>query len=167
MFTPHCESSSPLAEHFYRLYDDSRFLSLLRSELHSRFRLIGKGFHSEAFLIPCQNGDSLVLSVQKAESDYDQIRLRLWRKNLQFLSTIRAPLIPPFAVLVHEDRVGLVLPYGQPGNTTTQAEIRSLRETLKKNGLVLKDSEQIAVCQKVPFIYDWSDLEKLWTVCVL
>jgi hypothetical protein len=167
-----------LRERFYESFDRSLIESMVfpnprRLEQAERAHPIGEGRHFRAFVLQSNQSfkESLVIQLPKPTflGHEPEQRTQAWLNCMRRIQNAKIALIPPFEVVVVEQRLQcLVTPFGsggadqalprwQPVNDYVSLTVRELRGMR----LEIDDYIQVRTMHGIPFICDFSDIRAL------
>lgn len=161
---------SRLHRHFHSLLDRSYFEAQFRRIMEGRPRSpqmtrLGEGLHFIAYRVRAGEGSLVLRTPKDSRWEPEDPETKRWMHAMNVLGKARLPLIPPFELLVHDEGVGLLSPYGErdlgklPAHwLPLSAVIESAEIELQNLGLKVNDEYQLAHWQKIPFLMDLSDL---------
>lgn len=159
-------------EAFYRSFDYGLAVAALRKVASGTVTLplLGEGIHFRVFRLDVKEPLSLVLKDAKfAEKDARRSSAVVrWTEAMRSLKGLRLNLIPPFEIVREEERVGLVMPYGEEewGRVLDhwlplEPQVAKTLADLNDAGLAIDDQIQGRSWRGVPFICDLSDVIKV------
>lgn len=150
---------------FYQEFDRTlaeRWQGLAEAELGTRGVLLGTGTHFSAWRF----GGLVYKRALPGTFRKGAFTLRGWREALEKAKAVGG-LMPPFEVLVQDERVGVVMPFGgdplalaHPAWHPVATTVKDFEAALARAGLVLDDVVQARCRDGVPFLVDLSDLRE-------
>ncbi|WP_141734838.1 hypothetical protein [Oligoflexus tunisiensis] len=159
------QSKAALEQAFSRSLDTSVIRSgIMRAQGTRNWDLVGEGRHFQCFKLPGRGGMDLAVLVAKPSFLKDELQARRrWALDLNRLSALAHPLVPPMEVMDDTDFFAYVQPYcdaEQPMTEAIQAVLLDLQKSLAGLELELDDYTQLRCCQGHPFVIDFSELKR-------
>lgn len=153
---------------FQKSFDPSLVIHFVKSRNNAHVEPIGEGTHFCSYRMR-GGDDGIVVSLAKATfREGLRASQEEWRRRMYVVKGLSAPLIPPLEALWVHDQLALVMPYlpqteaaASPHWLPLNNPIKTLKQSLRQQGLYLADVVQIRCISGVPFVMDWSDLDVL------